>query len=58
MFRPERFLECDEAKKVEMERAIDIIFGGGRWMCAGKTIAFYEFSKVYFEVMLIPPRYA
>ncbi|XXH03391.1 hypothetical protein Hte_009792 [Hypoxylon texense] len=51
VFRPERFLECDEAKRVEMERAMDIIFGAGRWMCAGKVIASYEFSKVYFELL-------
>lgn len=35
---------------MEMERAIDIAFGHGRWMCAGKRIAFMELSKVLFEV--------
>ncbi|KAI1773371.1 cytochrome P450 [Hypoxylon cercidicola] len=51
VFRPERFLECDKEKRVEMERAIEIIFGGGRWSCAGKSIAFWEFNKVYFELL-------
>ncbi|KAI1140290.1 cytochrome P450 [Hypoxylon sp. FL0543] len=49
-FRPERFLECDEEKKAEMERAMDIVFGNGRWVCAGKPIAFMELNKVFFEV--------
>ncbi|KAI2639109.1 cytochrome P450 [Hypomontagnella submonticulosa] len=51
VFRPERFLECDEEKRMEMERAIDIAFGHGRWMCAGKRIAFMELSKVLFELL-------
>ncbi|KAI1344810.1 cytochrome P450 [Xylariaceae sp. FL0016] len=50
VFRPERFLECDKQKRVEMERALDIIFGGGRWMCAGKNIALMELNKIFFEV--------
>ncbi|KAI1418553.1 cytochrome P450 [Hypoxylon sp. FL1857] len=52
-FRPERFLECDEEKKAEMERAIDIVFGNGRWMCAGKPIAFMELNKVFFELLRV-----
>ncbi|KAI1758569.1 cytochrome P450 [Hypoxylon sp. FL1150] len=51
VFRPERFLECDEAEKLNMERAVDILFGGGRWKCAGRPIAFWEFNKVYFELL-------
>jgi cytochrome P450 len=50
VFRPERFLEIDEAKRVEMERNVELIFGYGRWMCAGKPIAFMELNKVFFEV--------
>ncbi|KAI5858231.1 cytochrome P450 [Durotheca rogersii] len=51
VFRPERFLECSDEKRVEMERAVDIVFGGGRWMCAGKTVAFLELNKVFFELL-------
>ena len=50
LFRPERFLEADEAKRIEMERNVELIFGYGRWMCAGKPIAFMELNKVFFEV--------
>ncbi|KAH8892118.1 cytochrome P450 [Thozetella sp. PMI_491] len=51
VFRPERFLECDEVTKQEMERHIDLAFGYGRWMCAGKTVAFTELNKVIFELL-------
>ncbi|KAH8878956.1 cytochrome P450 [Thozetella sp. PMI_491] len=51
VFRPERFLECSEEKRLEMDRALDITFGGGRWMCAGKSIAMMELSKVLFELL-------
>jgi cytochrome P450 len=50
VFRPERFLEADKGKRVEMERVTELLFGYGRWMCAGKFIAFLEISKVVFEV--------
>ncbi|KAL7622829.1 hypothetical protein AAE478_006508 [Parahypoxylon ruwenzoriense] len=50
VFRPERFLECSEEKRIEMEHAIDIVFGGGRWTCAGKQISFLELNKIFFEV--------
>ncbi|KAI0108427.1 cytochrome P450 monooxygenase [Daldinia grandis] len=53
VFRPERFLECDEKKKAERALAIDIIFGNGRWMCAGKFIAMMELHKVFFEFLRV-----
>ncbi|KAK0736747.1 cytochrome P450 [Apiosordaria backusii] len=51
IFRPERFLECDADKKAEMLRALDIVFGGGRWTCSGKNVALLELNKVPFELM-------
>ncbi|KAK3360740.1 cytochrome P450 [Lasiosphaeria hispida] len=50
-FRPERFLECDAVKRVEMERAVEFAFGTGRWMCAGKLVAFTQLNKVIFELL-------
>ncbi|XDG03945.1 hypothetical protein ABKA04_003560 [Annulohypoxylon sp. FPYF3050] len=52
-FRPECFLECDEDEKAKMEFAIDIIFGGGIWTCAGKPIAFMELNKIFFELLRV-----
>ncbi|KAK3938622.1 cytochrome P450 [Diplogelasinospora grovesii] len=50
VFRPERYLECDADKKAEAERVVDLVFGAGRWTCAGKTVAFTELNKVFFEL--------
>ncbi|KAI1806758.1 cytochrome P450 monooxygenase [Daldinia bambusicola] len=49
VFRPERFLECDEKTRAERSGAIDILFGKGRWTCAGKPLAMLELHKVFFE---------
>lgn len=50
VFRPERFLECDSKTKSEMIRTVELAFGYGRWMCAGKTLALIELNKIFFEV--------
>lgn len=49
-FRPERFLGVGDARLGELRRDVELTFGYGRWMCAGKLIAFMELNKVYFEV--------
>jgi len=53
IFRPERFLEpeCDAEKRSYRLKSLDIVFGGGRWMCAGKQVALFELNKVLFELM-------
>src|SRR5881628_2768900 len=51
IFRPERFLEATEASRLEMQRNVDLNFGYGRWMCAGKPLALIELNKTYFEVL-------
>lgn len=50
LFRPERFLEVDDARRAEMQRDVELIFGTGRWMCAGKPVAFMELNKIFFEL--------
>lgn len=49
-FRPERFLECSSDMRGEMVRTVELAFGYGRWMCVGKTLAFTELNKIFFEV--------
>ncbi|ORY68234.1 cytochrome P450 [Pseudomassariella vexata] len=51
VFRPERFLEASEEKRNEMIRTVDLAFGHGRWMCAGKVLAMIELNKVTFELV-------
>ncbi|XXG98850.1 CWF complex protein sap62 [Hypoxylon texense] len=50
IFRPERFLEYDTAKKAELIKNVDLAFGHGRWMCPGKTLAWFELNKIFVEV--------
>ncbi|KAF7194939.1 Cytochrome P450 monooxygenase [Pseudocercospora fuligena] len=49
-FRPERFTELPDEQRKEMERNIELVFGHGQWMCAGKNIAFMEMFKTTFEL--------
>lgn len=55
LFRPERFEEVDAAARAERERLVELVFGHGRWMCAGKPVAFMELNKALFEVSARPP---
>lgn len=57
VFRPERWLapengEVDKGAdaRAEMRRTVDLLFGFGRWACAGKPLAFLELNKVVAEV--------
>ena len=54
IFRPERFTEASEISRIEMERIVELVFGYGRFMCAGKPLAFMELNKVIFEVSSAP----
>ncbi|KAI0429343.1 pisatin demethylase [Xylaria sp. FL1042] len=51
IFRPERFTEADEPKRMEMERLVELGFGYGRFQCAGKPVALMELNKVTFELL-------
>ncbi|KAI1322880.1 cytochrome P450 [Xylariaceae sp. FL0255] len=51
VFRPERFIEADEATRTEMQRNVELNFGYGRWMCSGKPIAWMELHKTCFELI-------
>lgn len=50
IFRPERFMDAPEPKRAKMIQSLDIVFGGGRWTCAGKAVAMMELNKTFFEV--------
>nr|XP_036581321.1 cytochrome P450 [Colletotrichum truncatum]KAF6789589.1 cytochrome P450 [Colletotrichum truncatum] len=50
LFRPERFLECGEEKRRDMLKMVDMAFGTGRLLCAGKQVALLELNKIFFEV--------
>ncbi|KAJ5673875.1 Cytochrome P450 [Penicillium macrosclerotiorum] len=50
VFRPERFLDDPNAQ--EMQRTVELVFGTGRWMCAGKQVALMELNKVFWETFV------
>ncbi|POR35306.1 Pisatin demethylase [Tolypocladium paradoxum] len=51
LFRPERWLEdVDEETKKKMDRAHELIFGSGRFICLGREIAMMHIVKVVAEV--------
>ncbi|PSK42027.1 Isotrichodermin C-15 hydroxylase [Elsinoe australis] len=51
LFRPERWLEdVDEETKKKMDRAHELIFGSGRFLCLGREIAMMHIVKVVIEI--------
>lgn len=50
LFRPERWLETNEARLEEMTDCLDAVFGFGRYKCLGRSIAMMELSKSLPEV--------
>jgi cytochrome P450 len=51
VFRPERWLEdVGEERKRGMDRAHELIFGSGRFICLGREIAMMHIVKVVAEV--------
>ncbi|OAL29839.1 hypothetical protein AYO20_09032 [Fonsecaea nubica] len=52
VFRPERWLEADEAQLKAMERAF-FVFGGGSRTCTGRNISLMEMSKVVPSLLMV-----
>ncbi|KAF2128299.1 pisatin demethylase [Dothidotthia symphoricarpi CBS 119687] len=51
LFRPERWLEdVDEEQKKKMDRAHELIFGSGRFLCLGREIAMMHIVKIVIEI--------
>ncbi|KAK4205541.1 putative cytochrome P450 E-class, group I [Triangularia verruculosa] len=51
VFRPERWLMTDAARKKKMIDTVEMIFGYGRWVCLGKPMAFMEMNKATVELL-------
>lgn len=49
LFRPERWLEADDAKRSLMQKTTELAFGYGRWVCLGKPVAFIVLNKIFVE---------
>lgn len=50
IFRPERWLNPDPAVRAKYLKHVEVVFGSGRFVCLGKSIAFMELSKAIVEV--------
>lgn len=50
VFLPERWIDASPERRVAMQRTTELAFGYGRFMCAGKTVAFMELNKIVVEV--------
>jgi cytochrome P450 len=57
VFKPDRWMNAPPTKRTEMERTVELIFGLGRFMCAGKTVAFMELNKIFVEVSTVYQHY-
>ncbi|KAF6800372.1 cytochrome p450 [Colletotrichum sojae] len=51
MFRPERWLEADVPAIREWKKRTELVFGAGRWQCAGKAVALMELNKVFVTLI-------
>ena len=54
MFRPERYLECDEETRNRRFQTTELAFSQGRWKCLGQKLAWLQLEKVFVEVSTIP----
>ena len=64
-FRPERWLQAEKEVKVvagdaaedtrfaQMLRKVELVFGSGQYVCAGRSLAYVEMRKVIAEVSLL-----
>ncbi|KAK2035877.1 benzoate 4-monooxygenase cytochrome P450 [Colletotrichum somersetense] len=51
VFRPNRWLEADAATLKEWKKRTELVFGAGRWQCAGKAVALIELNKIIVELI-------
>jgi cytochrome P450 len=49
-FRPERWLEASPEQLVKMEKVQDFVWGYGKYVCLGRSVALIELNKLFVEV--------
>jgi len=50
MYRPDRWLNIEPGKLMEMDNTVGLCFRQGRWGCLGRPIAQIELNKMIVEV--------
>ncbi|KAH9896258.1 cytochrome P450 [Xylariomycetidae sp. FL2044] len=51
VFKPERWIDASAERRDQMARVVDLLFGHGRYMCAGRGLALMELNKVFVELL-------
>ncbi|MCJ1434284.1 hypothetical protein MMC27_003651 [Xylographa pallens] len=51
VYQPERWLEADSERLVEMTKTLDLVFGYGDTKCLGYSLAQMTISKIIFELL-------
>jgi cytochrome P450 len=49
-FRPERWLDAGPEQLAKMEKVQELVFGYGKYVCLGRSVAFIELNKIFVEV--------
>jgi cytochrome P450 len=50
VFRPERWLEASPEELEKMEAVSELVWGYGKYVCLGKSVALIELNKIFVEV--------
>jgi cytochrome P450 len=50
VFRPERWLEASFEELQKMETVSELVWGYGKYVCLGKSVALIELNKIFVEV--------
>jgi hypothetical protein len=50
VFRPERWLEASPEELQKMEAVSELVWGYGKYVCLGKSVALIELNKIFVEV--------
>jgi cytochrome P450 len=49
-FRPERWLEASPEQLAKMEKVQELVWGYGKYVCLGRSVALMELNKILIEV--------
>ncbi len=50
VFRPERWLEANPEQLAKMEKVQELVWGYGKYVCLGRSVALIELNKILVEV--------
>jgi len=57
LFRPERWLEASPEQLAKMEKTHELLWGYGKYVCLGRSVALIELNKIFIEVSILYGEY-